>query len=239
MHGYIKSEIFNNIQKNEIKNELFNFSAFINSCKDYKDIKELKDDLKIFFRNKNENIDYNFQIIYNYLKKILKIISTSEFFKSTNNIEILIKILHKLDKNLNFDSNINSKEYIEIQHNINQIYQLILVKFANNNSNEKISDYITKLIKNIENNSYNSSKINLSSKNNNNKITCISNVGVQEKENKNLNHIINDKKEKKELYKNYKKEINIMDKNEKNNNKNYNYENIMFPPIQNDDSYYK
>jgi hypothetical protein len=47
--------------------------------------------MKDFLKNKNENIENYFHILYNYVKKILNLISTKEFFNEKKNIEILLK----------------------------------------------------------------------------------------------------------------------------------------------------
>ena len=117
--------------------------------------------------------------------------------------------------------------------------------FKKNNNSEHINLFIEQLTNNlesIENNLLGKKQSNISIKQKNNiKI----NNEFKEKENDNLNSkiFLKNKEEKKDINI-YETKI-IFNKKEKklhviNNKKNYNFENITFPPIQNsDDSFYK
>ena len=96
LNNFIKDENYNNIKNDLIKDDIFNFASFINSCKEYNNLRELKNDIKIFFRNKNENFENQLHIIYNYLTQLSKIISTKEFFNQKDNIQLLLKDLIKI-----------------------------------------------------------------------------------------------------------------------------------------------
>ena len=96
LNNFIKDENYNNIKNDLIKDDIFNFASFINSCKEYNNLRELKNDIKIFFRNKNENFENQLHIIYNYLTQLSKIISAKEFFNQKDNIQLLLKDLIKI-----------------------------------------------------------------------------------------------------------------------------------------------
>ena len=245
LHDFIKDESYTNCQNDAFKEEIFYFASFINSCKTYNNIKELKKDIKSFFRNKNEDIDYHYHILHNFLKQILSIISSPEFFKQKENIKCLIKIIKRFDKNLNSDSFCNIK-YIDIKKNVINEYKSILDIFKKNNNSEHINIFIDQLTNNLKSIEYNllgkkQSNISIKQKNN-----IIINNEFKEKENDNLNSkkILLKNKEGKKDNNIYETKI-IFNKKEKklhviNNKKNYNFENITFPPIQNsDDSFYK
>ena len=244
LHDFIKDESYTNCQNDAFKEEIFYFASFINSCKTYNNIKELKKDIKSFFRNKNENIDYHYHILYNFLKQILSIISSPEPFKQKENIKCLIKIIKRFDKNLNSDTFCNIK-YIDIKKNVINEYKSILDIFKKNNNSEHINIFIDQLTNNlesIENNLLGKKQSNISIKQKNNiKI----NNEFKEKENDNLNSkiFLKNKEEKKDnniyetkiIFNKKEKKLHVMG-----DKKNYNFENITFPPIQNsDDSFYK
>ena len=150
LNNFIKDENYNNIKNDLIKDDIFNFASFINSCKEYNNLRELKNDIKIFFRNKNENFENQLHIIYNYLTQLSKIISTKEFFNQKDNIQLLIKIIKRFDKNLDTNLSIKHTDYINIQEKIIDKYESILLIFAKNNPYEKINDFIANLIKKNE-----------------------------------------------------------------------------------------
>ena len=187
LHNYIKEPKYNEMKDDTIKNDIFSFSSFINSCKEYDNISELKKDMKDFLKNKNENIENYFHILYNYVKKILNLISTKEFFNEKKNIEILIKIMMKiLDEHSNKDTNLDkiNAELISIQQKLIYKYKNIIIK------KKKKEDKIY----------------------NNSRDENISNNNIENKNYFNINKI-----------------------DEKNVKKKYNYENLSFPPIQNDE----
>ena len=252
LHDFIKDKNYENIKSIEFKNEILYFASFINSCKDYNDINILKKDIKYFFKNvnKNENTECHFNIIFNYLKKLLNIISTPEFYNQENNCKQLLKILKYFDKNMNLNLTKECNEYIAIQKNILQVYQTILMSFSKNNIDERVRSDILQLIKKIGSYPEDTNKSNLKIKANNHKDLLIINNGIKEKENKNLNDKMNLKDKNIKTYNNKIDNKQMLDKNpmnkqvinnnklEKNNKFYYNYENIKFPPIvNNDDSY--
>ena len=150
LNNFIKDENYNNIKNDLIKDDIFNFASFINSCKEYNNLRELKNDIKIFFRNKNENFENQLHIIYNYLTQLSKIISAKEFFNQKDNIQLLIKIIKTFDKNLDTNLSIKHTDYINIQEKIIDKYESILLIFAKNNPYEKINDFIANLTKKNE-----------------------------------------------------------------------------------------
>ena len=150
LNNFIKDENYNNIKNDLIKDDIFNFASFINSCKEYNNLRELKNDIKIFFRNKNENFENQLHIIYNYLTQLSKIIYAKEFFNQKDNIQLLIKIIKRFDKNLDTNLSIKHTDYINIQEKIIDKYESILLIFAKNNPYEKINDFIANLTKKNE-----------------------------------------------------------------------------------------
>ena len=150
LNNFIKDESYNNIKNDLIKDDIFNFTSFINSCKEYNNLRELKNDIKIFFRNKNENFENQLHIIYNYLTQLSKIISAKEFLNQKDNIQLLIKIIKTFDKNLDTNLSIKHTDYINIQEKIIDKYESILLIFAKNNPYEKINDFIANLTKKNE-----------------------------------------------------------------------------------------
>ena len=246
LHDFIKDENYTTLKNDLFKNEIFYFASFINSCKKYDNIKELKKDIKNFFRNKNENIEYHYHILNNFTNQILNLISSPDFFNEKENIKSLIKILKRFDKNLNSNNSSNNIKYFDIKKIVIAQYKSILDLFYKNNQLEHISKLIEQLTNNvisIENNLSGHKQSIIINKQNKN---LLINNALKEKENNNLNSKImlkgkNDKKDNNNLC---ETQI-ILNKKEKklyviNNKKKYNYENIMFPPIQNsDDSSYK
>lgn len=245
LHDFIKDEAYANCQNDSFKNEIFYFASFINSCKAYNNIKDLKKDIKSFFRNKNEDIDYHYHILNNFSKQIVNIISTPEFFKQKENIKCLIKIIKRFDKNLNNGPIYHNNKYIDIKKNVINQYKCILDIIKKNTNSEHINIFIDQLTNNlelIENNLLGKKQSNIIKKQKNN---VKKNNEFKEKENDNMNNkIFLKNKEEKKDNNIYETKI-ILNKKEKklhviNNKKNYNFENITFPPIQNsDDSFYK
>lgn len=248
LNNFIKDKSYNNIKNDIIKDNIFNFASFINSCKEYNNILKLKSDIKVFFRNNNKKYDNKFHIIDNYLTQLSKIISKEEFFKHKDNIKLLIKVIKKFDKNFCSDFFNKNIEYIDIQKKIIDKYEDILITFAKNNSCEKVNDFIVDLIKNIEDlkNKLNFVSPNIYHKNNKKNLT--KNINHQEKENATLNIKISGKEKISQIGNNSNNDKFIFNLNQKsrkviNINKeseikkiyNHNYENLMFPPIQNND----
>lgn len=238
LYKFFEDKSYENIPYNELKEEIFYFTSFINSCKDYKDINELKKDIKIFFKNKNENTECHLYIINNFLQKLFNIISNNEFFNDLNNIKQLIKILRRFEKNLNL--NIADRKYSSIHQNIIYLFDLILEALENNYNNEKIKKYIKELTNKI--NYYKSCFHNMNPKTENNNKIIYSGV----KENKNININLTEKEKSNEIfikknnedildnYKNSKQIANISTNNKKKDRSINNYENLKFIPFQND-----
>ena len=143
MHDFIKDENYTNLKNDLFKNEIFYFASFINSCKKYDNIKELKKDIKNFFRNKNENIEYHYNILNNFTNQILNLISSPDFFNEKENIKSLIKILKRFDKNLNSNNSRNNIKYFDIKKNVIAQYKSILDIFNKNNQLGHISKLIS------------------------------------------------------------------------------------------------
>ena len=247
LNDFIKDENYINLKNDIFKKEIFYFASFINSCKKYENIKELKKDIKNFLKNKNENIEYHYHILLNFSKQLLNIISSPKFFKEKENIKSLIKILKRFDKALISSQGNDKIKYVDIKKKVISEYKAILDIFKKNNLSEQINKFIEQLTDNIitiENNFLDNKKENIIIEKQNKNILI--NNCFKEKENNNLNHkIILKGKEDKKDNNLYETKI-IFNKKEKklhvinNHQKKYNYENIMFPPIQNnDDSFYK
>ena len=248
LNNFISDEKFTNLNNNNIKNEIFYFTSFINSCKSYENISELKLDIKTFYKNKDENIEYHFHIIYNYLKQMLNLITKPEFFIQNDNIEQLINILLRIVKNIDF--NLHNYKNNNIMSDIFNEFKLILKLSEKNIKNEnKIEyiEYIEQIKYLIKDKIKEKDKDNIvkNMNNMNQNIMLKNNFKEKEKENKNLNNKIYMKdKNEQSIINIYETKI-VFNKDKKmkvinmNTNKvkkyknNYNYENIMFPPIQN------
>ena len=151
LKGFTKEDNYINIHDDIFKKDIFYFSSFINSCKKYEKISELKEDIKIFFQKKNDDIEYHYHIIYNYIKETLRLISFEDFFDEKENIKFLLKILRRYNKNLKPDS-INNNKYIDIKQNIVNVYRDILNIFKKNNKKEKNKEKINSIIEELNNN---------------------------------------------------------------------------------------
>ena len=294
LNNFIKEESYKNLKDNNMKNKIFFFSSFINSCKSYNNISEIRNDIEIILRNKIKNEDYYYNIIYNYLNSVLELIFEKNFFEEEKNFDELLIIIEKVNECL-----MNINNYYDIESEILIVEEKIIKILRKNNKDSKI---IEKIIKIVEKNLNKKKKIdfhdrNESVKKNNNEVInlkkneskaaknmkdkkevsnkIISNFDNNEKinlyngnKNKNdyqnnnkmlingnsnnkpenskinnknniniiyLNKMINTKKSKVKKKKKHKK-----NKEEKKDiiqsDYNYNYENIMCPPIKNDDS---
>ena len=293
LNNFIKEESYKNIKNNNMKNKIFFFSSFINSCKSYNNISEIRSDIEIILRNKIKNEDYYYNIIYNYLSSVLELILQNNFFEEEKNFDELLIIIEKVNEYL-----MNINNYYDIESEILIVEEKIMKILRKNNKDSKI---IEKIIKIVEKNINKQKKIdfhdrNESVKKNNNEVINLkkneSNAAKNMKEKTEVsNKIINlDNNKKINLYNcnknkndyqnnnkilingnsnnkpenskiNNKNNINIISINQMNNTKksklkkkkkqkknkeekkdiiqsdyNYNYENIMCPPIKNDDS---
>jgi len=295
LNNFIKEESYKNLKNNDMKNKIFFFSSFINSCKSYNNISEIRSDIEIILRNKIKNEDYYYNIIYNYLSSVLELILQNNFFEEEKNFDELLIIIEKVNEYL-----MNINNYYDIESEILIVEEKIMKILSKNKKDSKI---IEKIIKIVEKNINKQKKIdfhdrNESVKKNNNEVINLkkneSNAAKNMKEKKEVsNKIINlDNNKKINLYNgnknkndyqnnnkilingnsnnkpenskiNNKNNINIISINQMNNTKkskvkkkkkqkknkeekkdiiqsdynyNYNYENIMCPPIKNDDS---
>ena len=95
---FLKEECYKEIHNDVLKNDIFYFTSFINSCKTYNNISELKNDFIKIIKNNNQEIEYYYNIIYNYLNSISIIISPKRFLEQDNNFKELLKILTIFDK---------------------------------------------------------------------------------------------------------------------------------------------
>ena len=293
LNNFIKEESYKNLKNNDMKNKIFFFSSFINSCKSYNNISEIRSDIEIILRNKIKNEDYYYNIIYNYLSSVLELILQNNFFEEEKNFDELLIIIEKVNEYL-----MNISNYYDIESEILIVEEKIMKILSKNKKDSKI---IEKIIKIVEKNINKQKKIDFHDRNecvkkNNNEVINIkkneSNAAKNMKEKKEVsNKIINlDNNKKINLYNgnknkndyqnnnkilingnsnnkpenskiNNKNNINIISLNQMSNTKkskvkkkkkqkknkeekkdiiqsdyNYNYENIMCPPIKNDDS---
>ena len=104
LYDFLKEENYNNMGTNS-KNKIFCFSSFINSCKAYTNISDLKRDFKEILNSKIEDFDYYYNIIYNYLNDILEIILDKQFFKEDKNHSEILEITKQFTKCFQFKNN--------------------------------------------------------------------------------------------------------------------------------------
>lgn len=271
---FIRDESYKEIKNDLIKNKIFNFSSFINSCKSYDDISTLKNDIEIF-SSQIENEENIYHIIYNYLNNVFQLISEDNFFEEEINLIELSIIIEKIDeclkKNDNNDDKINN-EIILIKNKILKILR----------KSKKVSKHIIKIVNILEQNekkfNKNADIIEKEKKNNDihnhfeasniyTKITSFGEKINHNEDNDNKNKFLTKNKafitdnsvynsincstiysinEKKDI-KQFNNITNRLEKvNLKNNSKNneeketttipFNYENLMCPPINSDDS---
>ena len=113
LYDFLKEENFKNMNiKN--KNQILCFSSFINSCKTYANISDLKRDFKEILNSKIEDFDYYYNIIYNYLNDILEIILDKQFFKEDKNHSEILEIAKQFTKCFQFKNN----NYYQIKEKI-------------------------------------------------------------------------------------------------------------------------
>jgi hypothetical protein len=106
------------------KNRILCFSSFINSCKSYTNISDLKRDFKEFLNSKIEDFDYYYNIILNYLNDILDIILDKQFFKEDKNHSEILEITKQFTKCFQFKNN----NYYQIKEKIfNSEYQILKI----------------------------------------------------------------------------------------------------------------
>ena len=295
LNNFIKEESYKNIKNNNMKNKIFFFSSFINSCKSYNNISEIRSDIEMILRNKIKNEDYYYNIIYNYLNSVLELILENNFFEEEKNFDELLIIIEKVNEYL-----MNISNYYDIESEILIVEEKIMKILRKNKKDSKILEKIIKIVEkninkqkkidfhdrnesvkknnneviNLKKNESNAAAKNMKDKkevsnkiisnlDNNKKINlynCNKNINDYQNNNKILiNGNSNNKPENSKI--NNKNNINIISINQMNNTKkskvkkkkkqkknkeekkdiiqsdyNYNYENIMCPPIKNDDS---
>ena len=139
-YNFINDENYKNIKNDLIKNKIFFFSSFINSCKSYNNISELRKDIEIF-KSQIIDEDYYYNIIYNYLKNVFELISEKHFFEEEKNYDELLLIINKIDECLS----INNNKYYDIKNEIIIIEEKIIKLLRKNNIKSK---FIEKIINN-------------------------------------------------------------------------------------------
>ena len=136
LHNFIKDKNYKNIKEDNTKNKIFFFASFINSCKTYNNISEIKKDIKKILKSEIDNNDYYYNIIYNYLNNILEIINQKNFFDNEKNCECLLKIFKKIYNYLN----INVNEFSTIINKMVQVEREILIILIKNLIYKSISE---------------------------------------------------------------------------------------------------
>ena len=113
LYDFLKEENFKNMNIKS-KNKILCFSSFINSCKTYTNISDLKRDFKEILNSKIEDFDYYYNIIYNYLNDILEIILDKQFFKEDKSHSEILEISKQFTKYFQFKNN----NYYQIKEKI-------------------------------------------------------------------------------------------------------------------------
>ena len=113
LYDFLKEENFKNMNIKS-KNKILCFSSFINSCKTYTNISDLKRDFKEILNSKIEDFDYYYNIIYNYLNDILEIILDKQFFKEDKSHSEILEISKQFTKCFQFKNN----NYYQIKEKI-------------------------------------------------------------------------------------------------------------------------
>ena len=295
LNNFIKEESYKNLKDNNMKNKIFFFSSFINSCKSYNNISGIRSDIEIILRNKIKNEDYYYNIIYNYLNSVLELILENNFFEEEKNFDELLIIIEKVNEYL-----MNISNYYDIESEILIVEEKIMKILRKNKKDSKILEKIIKIVEkninkqkkidfhdrnesvkknnneviNLKKNESNAAAKNMKDKKevsnkiisnlDNNKKINLYNCNKNKNDYQNNNKILingnsNNKPENSKI--NNKNNIKIISINQMNNTKkskvkkkkkqkknkeekkdiiqsdyNYNYENIMCPPIKNDDS---
>ena len=182
-NNFIKDESYKNIKNDLIKNKIFFFSSFINSCKSYNNITELRKDIETL-KSPIIDEDYYYNIIYNYLKNVLELISEKHFFEEEKNYDELLLIINKIDECLK----INNNKYYDIKNEIIIIEERIIKLLRKSNIKSKfIEKIINNTIKMLGQNIKNNNTINISNENKN-----ISNINNIKKNNEYIDLIKND-----------------------------------------------
>ena len=104
LNQFIKEKSYKNIKNNDNKDDIFYFASFINSCKTKKNIDIIYQELCLILKSRIESQDYYYNIIYNYFRNILELISVKNFFYNKNKIDYLFKILNEIELHLNLKS---------------------------------------------------------------------------------------------------------------------------------------
>ena len=195
LNEFIKEKSYKDITNKEIKDNIFFFSSYLNSCKKYNNISSLYKDLKIIFKSEIEKEDYYSNIIYNYFNNILELVSEKGFFLGINNTVYLYKTLKKIEKHIK----LNDNSYDEIKKEIIQVQKQIiniLEKFNNFEYIVKCINSLNNIIKYIEDidnkiTQYKNNKI-YENKSKNNSIKSFSNNNKINLKNENLDFENND-----------------------------------------------
>ena len=124
--NFLSEECYKEINNKYIKSDIFNFTSFINSCKTYNNISELKNDFNKIIKSNNQEIEYCYNIIYNYLSSISLLISQKKFLEKENNYKELFEILKIFDQNFIISNNKSIPMKMEIINILKNIYRILL-----------------------------------------------------------------------------------------------------------------
>ena len=192
--NFLSEECYKEINNKYLKNDIFNFTSFINSCKTYNNITELKNDFNKIIKGNNQEIEYYYNIIYNYLSSISLLISQKQFLEKENNYRELFEILKIFDQNFIISNNKSNAIKQEIINILKSIYRTLL-KSINYKEKFNCIEIINNKIKIIENNinniNLNDNKIENISKNKNwNKNESVNETNLNKKSDFEKNEII-------------------------------------------------
>ena len=128
LNDFIKEKNYKAIKNKNIKDDIFYFASFINSCKTKKNILSIKKELCTIFKSNIENEDYYYNIIYNYFNNILELILVKEFFYNIKNIDYLSQILEGIEIYMK----VNNDNFFEIKNEILIVENKIMEILTNN-----------------------------------------------------------------------------------------------------------
>ena len=247
---FLKTDEYNNLNKNH-KTELFQQVAFFNSCKSYSNIKILKDDFKqisLNFPRNDNNIEFYYNIIFQYLINLFTLVNNKKFYLDLENIKELKKLLEYLNI-----SNLSKENKIFQQ--LQKILTLLENKIFSITNEIKKSEIITECIelikKKLKHENKSKNEININEEDINSSKDDETNVNSS---NVNINFGTFDKNDKIENNSNRTSlnDATIIDNtisynsdnpnnsNESNNDKEkhkFNYEQLMCPPILDDNDF--
>ena len=138
-----------------IKDDIFFFASFINSCKEYCNISDLLKDLDRVLKSNIDGEDFYYNIIYNYFENIFNIIQKDRFFEEERNISYLLNIMKKIQKYMKINSNKQFFEFKDIIINVERNILKILEKYINNKGIQDCIKILNILDKNLNKNEIN------------------------------------------------------------------------------------